>query len=229
MAPEGLRISVTDRGPGIPAPDVARATERFYRGETARHTPGFGLGLTLVRAVAQLHGGTLSLEDAKPGLQAVLTIPSPADARAGRLGSIPAAAPPARTAAMLPPPPRAKVIPNAGVGAMDDGRVVLTRHRLDVEAYYRMAEAGILGEDDRIELIEGELIDMAPIGQDHAATVNSLTESPYWPLPAGRSSRRRTRSVSTGSTSRSPTSPCSGCAPTFTGLASGPVLPTCSC
>ena len=66
-----------DHGPGIPAADVARATERFYRGETARNTPGFGLGLTLVRAVAQLHGGSLSLEDAAPGLRAVLTrIPS---------------------------------------------------------------------------------------------------------------------------------------------------------
>jgi Uma2 family endonuclease len=60
---------------------------------------------------------------------------------------------------------------------MDDGRVVLTRHRLDVDEYYRMAEAGILGEDDRIELIDGELIDMAPIGQDHASSVNSLNEA----------------------------------------------------
>ena len=76
MTPEGLRIAVTDQGPGIPAEDVSRATERFYRGETARHTPGFGLGLTLVRAVAQLHGGTLLLEDARPGVRAVLTVPS---------------------------------------------------------------------------------------------------------------------------------------------------------
>ena len=39
---------------------------------------------------------------------------------------------------------------------------VFQRHRLDVSDYYRMAEAGILGEDDRCELIEGEIIDMAP-------------------------------------------------------------------
>jgi len=76
MAADGLRISVTDQGPGIPADDVSRATDRFYRGETARHTPGFGLGLTLVRAVAQLHGGALLLEDARPGLRAVLVVPS---------------------------------------------------------------------------------------------------------------------------------------------------------
>jgi signal transduction histidine kinase len=70
-----LRLSVTDQGPGIPQADVERATERFFRGETARNTPGFGLGLTLVRAVAQLHGGTVMLLQSWPGLQAVLTLP----------------------------------------------------------------------------------------------------------------------------------------------------------
>ncbi len=86
MTADALRISVADGGPGIPAKDVARATERFYRGETARHTPGFGLGLTLVRAVAQLHGGTLTLENANPGLRAVLNLPAPPEPR-GRLSS----------------------------------------------------------------------------------------------------------------------------------------------
>lgn len=70
----GLSLSVTDQGPGIPSADVARATERFFRGETARHTPGFGLGLTLVRAVAQLHGGSLTLDPAHPGLRASLLL-----------------------------------------------------------------------------------------------------------------------------------------------------------
>ena len=64
----GLHLSVIDRGPGIPRADVDRATERFFRGETARHTPGFGLGLTLVRAVAQLHGGSLLLAPGGPDL-----------------------------------------------------------------------------------------------------------------------------------------------------------------
>lgn len=50
----------------------------------------------------------------------------------------------------------------------------LQRHRLTVAEYYRMAEAGILGEDDRVELIEGEIIDRAPIGSEHTSGVNRL-------------------------------------------------------
>jgi Uma2 family endonuclease len=48
------------------------------------------------------------------------------------------------------------------------------RHKLSVSDYYRMGDAGILHEDDRIELIEGELIDMAPIGSWHAGIVTQL-------------------------------------------------------
>ena len=73
--PERVDMLVIDHGPGIPPADRGRATERFFRGETARHTPGAGLGLALVQAVAQLHGGTLLLEDAGPGLRAVLSLP----------------------------------------------------------------------------------------------------------------------------------------------------------
>jgi Uma2 family endonuclease len=60
---------------------------------------------------------------------------------------------------------------------MDDVTFVPVRHKLTVDAYYRMGEAGIFGEDDRIELIDGDLIDMAPIGQDHAAAVTGLNEA----------------------------------------------------
>lgn len=52
--------------------------------------------------------------------------------------------------------------------------LILQRHQLNVTDYYRMAQAGILGEDDRCELIDGEIIDMAPIGSEHASTVKRL-------------------------------------------------------
>jgi len=71
-----LLISVADQGPGIPPEDRSRATERFFRGESARSTPGSGLGLSLVQAVAVLHGGTLRLEDNQPGLRAVMALPA---------------------------------------------------------------------------------------------------------------------------------------------------------
>ncbi len=69
-------LSVADQGPGIPEADRPRATERFFRGEQARSTPGSGLGLALVQAVALLHEGHLLLDDAHPGLRATLTMPA---------------------------------------------------------------------------------------------------------------------------------------------------------
>ena len=71
-----LRIVIADQGPGIPEADLPHATERFFRGETARSTPGSGLGLALVLAVAHLHHGELTLEDNVPGLRAILTLPA---------------------------------------------------------------------------------------------------------------------------------------------------------
>lgn len=59
---------------------------------------------------------------------------------------------------------------------MDDG-IALARHKLDVDDYHRMGDAGILHEDDRIELIDGALIDMGPISQSHAAAVTGLNRA----------------------------------------------------
>ena len=70
-------VSVSDQGPGIALDEREKATDRFYRGESARSTPGSGLGLSLVLAVARLHGGELRLEDNRPGLRAVLALPLP--------------------------------------------------------------------------------------------------------------------------------------------------------
>jgi len=54
--------------------------------------------------------------------------------------------------------------------------VQLLRRSFTVEEYHRMAQAGILGEDDRVELIDGEIVKMAPIGSRHAACVDRLTQ-----------------------------------------------------
>jgi signal transduction histidine kinase len=63
----GAEVSVADDGPGLAPQDRARAGERFFRADAARATPGSGLGLSLVQAVAHLHGGELVLADAAHG------------------------------------------------------------------------------------------------------------------------------------------------------------------
>ena len=60
---------------------------------------------------------------------------------------------------------------------MDDATVMPARHKLDVHDYERMALVGILGEQDRVELIRGEVMDMAPIGQGHEGSVNALNQA----------------------------------------------------
>ncbi len=68
---QGVEISVGDDGPGVPDAEKQHVVERFYRGDRSRSgTPGVGLGLTLVSAIASLHGGRLVLADNHPGLVA---------------------------------------------------------------------------------------------------------------------------------------------------------------
>ena len=69
------RISVEDRGPGVAEADRGRVLERFVRLEASRTMPGSGLGLSLVAAIARLHGGELRLEDNEPGLRAIIELP----------------------------------------------------------------------------------------------------------------------------------------------------------
>jgi signal transduction histidine kinase len=64
---EGVEVTVTDTGPGLSPEDRLRAGERFFRADASRGTPGSGLGLSLVQAVAHLHGGELALGEAMPG------------------------------------------------------------------------------------------------------------------------------------------------------------------
>jgi len=79
---EGGAISVTvaDHGPGVALEDRERAFDRFVRLEGSRSRPGSGLGLSMVAAIAKLHGGEVRLEDNAPGLRVVVILPEPANA-----------------------------------------------------------------------------------------------------------------------------------------------------
>ena len=69
-------VQVRDTGPGIPEHFRAKAFERFARLDPSRGTPGQGLGLSLVEAVAELHDGSVTLQDGGPGLLVRLEIPA---------------------------------------------------------------------------------------------------------------------------------------------------------
>ncbi len=96
-----VEFSVTDTGPGVPEADRARVVQRFVRLENSRSKPGVGLGLSLVAAVAQAHGGRLEIDEGPgkvgeigPGLRVALVLPRAGDdaATAARaVGSPPAA------------------------------------------------------------------------------------------------------------------------------------------
>jgi hypothetical protein len=69
-------LEVADHGPGIPATERARVFDRFQRLEAHRGSPGTGLGLSLVRAIALRHGGHVTLADNAPGLRVRLVLPA---------------------------------------------------------------------------------------------------------------------------------------------------------
>jgi signal transduction histidine kinase len=80
-----IEFSVTDTGPGVPEADRERVVQRFVRLENSRNEPGAGLGLSLVAAVAEAHGGRLELAEGPgkvgemgPGLRVALVLPRPA-------------------------------------------------------------------------------------------------------------------------------------------------------
>ncbi|RWF22639.1 HAMP domain-containing sensor histidine kinase, partial [Mesorhizobium sp.] len=69
-------IHVRDNGPGIPAEEREKVFRRLYRLDASRTTPGSGLGLSLAKAVADLHGAVITLEDCKPGLGVTVSFPA---------------------------------------------------------------------------------------------------------------------------------------------------------
>jgi signal transduction histidine kinase len=72
---EDAVLTVRDHGPGVATIDRARLTDRFVRMDAARSKPGAGLGLSMVKAIVGHHGGTLALEDARPGLAVRIRLP----------------------------------------------------------------------------------------------------------------------------------------------------------
>jgi signal transduction histidine kinase len=82
-----VAIAVVDNGPGIPPAERDRVFRRFYRLESSRSTPGSGLGLSLVAAVAALHQIRIELADNDPGLRALLHFPRLATAEPSGVGS----------------------------------------------------------------------------------------------------------------------------------------------
>jgi signal transduction histidine kinase len=78
----GAQLWVRDTGPGVPEADRDLIFERFGRAEVPRDDEGFGLGLSIVRAIAQAHGGGVSVEDAVPhGARFVISLAGPDDAQ----------------------------------------------------------------------------------------------------------------------------------------------------
>ena len=75
MNGNSIALTVADNGSGVPAADRALITRRFARLEASRTTPGHGLGLNLVVAIAAAHGGSLAIEDNHPGLRVTLLLP----------------------------------------------------------------------------------------------------------------------------------------------------------
>jgi signal transduction histidine kinase len=69
-------IMVHDNGPGIPEEEISNVTQRFYRVDQSRNLPGNGLGLSIVSAIVLMHGGSLKLQNAYPGLIAKIALPN---------------------------------------------------------------------------------------------------------------------------------------------------------
>jgi signal transduction histidine kinase len=75
ITPDAIRIDIADDGPGIPEAEREKVFQRLYRLDKSRTTQGTGLGLSLVKAIADLHHATIELLDNRPGLRVVMRFP----------------------------------------------------------------------------------------------------------------------------------------------------------
>ena len=72
---ESVRINFADRGSGIPDEDMPFITDKFYRGKNCGNENGSGLGLYIVKYIAEKSGGTLELQNTYPGLRVTVSLP----------------------------------------------------------------------------------------------------------------------------------------------------------
>jgi signal transduction histidine kinase len=73
---DGARVTVSDSGPGIPAADLPHVWERLFRGDASRSARGLGLGLSLVKAIVEAHGGSVAVQS-PPGQGAAFSVVLP--------------------------------------------------------------------------------------------------------------------------------------------------------
>jgi signal transduction histidine kinase len=71
-----VNLRVSDNGPGVATDETAKISRRFYRSEKSRNTPGNGLGLSLVKAIAELHGAEMDVQNLNPGLGVSFRFPA---------------------------------------------------------------------------------------------------------------------------------------------------------
>jgi two-component system sensor histidine kinase TctE len=77
---DAQRLAVEDNGPGVPAFERESVFKRFYRGESSADRDGSGLGLSIVREIARIHGAGVALEDTPGGgLTVIVNFPAPAE------------------------------------------------------------------------------------------------------------------------------------------------------
>ena len=71
-----IKVTVTDNGPGIPTEQHDKVFKRLYRLDSSRQQGGYGLGLSIVKAIVEFHGGTLQLNSLSPGLSLAISLPA---------------------------------------------------------------------------------------------------------------------------------------------------------